>query len=225
MSQASSSKQPARVDDGEIDRLLSRQANALQREVEVERILKAFKLNPYDIIDVDENATPEEIKKKYKQTSLFIHPDKCPHERAPEAFDLLKKAETELSDKDKREELDAVINQARKRVLEDLELPTTTPHNDYKLKGLNPTFKQRLRAKSKELLIEEELRRRKAIKMNLANEGLEARKKEDEVNARKRKAEDQQAWEAGRDERVGSWRNFAQSKEKKKKKQKIAILG
>jgi hypothetical protein len=30
---------------------------------------------------------------------------------------------------------------------------------------------------------------------------------------------------AGRDERVGSWRNFAQSKEKKKKKQKIAILG
>lgn len=82
--------------------------------------------------------------------------------------------------------------------------------------------------------------------MNLANEGLEARKKEDEVNARKRKAEDQQAWEgmqpylpvrtqrvltifasapAGRDERVGSWRNFAQSKEKKKKKQKIAILG
>lgn len=90
MSQASSSKQSASVDDGEIDRLLSRQANALQREVEVERILKAFKLkcvhaiigadiprlnfcyfsSPYDIIDVDENATPEEIKKKYKQTSL-----------------------------------------------------------------------------------------------------------------------------------------------------------
>ena len=44
MPQASSSKKAASVDDGEIDRLLSRQANALQREVEVERILKAFKL-------------------------------------------------------------------------------------------------------------------------------------------------------------------------------------
>jgi hypothetical protein len=58
-----------------------------------------------------------------------IHPDKCPHERAPESFDILKKAnrffvahnilnsdiltihkqaESELSDKDKREELNAV---------------------------------------------------------------------------------------------------------------------
>ena len=31
--------------------------------------------------------------------------------------------------------------------------------------------------------------------MNLANEGLEARKKEEEVVARKRKAEEDKAWE------------------------------
>jgi DnaJ homolog subfamily C member 8 len=31
--------------------------------------------------------------------------------------------------------------------------------------------------------------------MNLANEGLEARKKEEEVETRKRKAEDDKAWE------------------------------
>ena len=31
--------------------------------------------------------------------------------------------------------------------------------------------------------------------MNLANEGLEARKKEEEVNARKRKAEEEARWE------------------------------
>lgn len=31
--------------------------------------------------------------------------------------------------------------------------------------------------------------------MNLANEGLEAKKKEDEVNARKRKAEEDAQWE------------------------------
>lgn len=35
----------------------------------------------------------------------------------------------------------------------------------------------------------------RAIKMNLANEGLEAKKKEDEVNQRKRKAEDDKNWE------------------------------
>ncbi|KAJ2921476.1 hypothetical protein H1R20_g15615, partial [Candolleomyces eurysporus] len=223
----STSKAPAKNDttDVDIEKLLSREASAFQREVEVERILKAFKLNPYDVIDVDETATPEEVKKKYKQTSLFIHPDKCPHERAPEAFDLLKKAELELSDKAKREELDAVINQARNLILKSLDLPVSTPPSDPKLQGLSPTFKVRLRAKSKELLIEEELRRRKAIKLNLANEGLEARKKEEEVASKKRKAEEEQAWEANRDQRIDSWRSFSNNGSKKKKKQKIAILG
>jgi hypothetical protein len=36
---------------------------------------------------------------------------------------------------------------------------------------------------------------RRAIKMNLANEGFEARKKEEEVTAKKRKAEDDARWE------------------------------
>lgn len=52
-----------------------------------------------------------------------------------------------------------------------------------------------VRAKSRDMLIEEEVRRRKAVKMNLANEGLEAKKKEDEVNNRKRKAEEDKNWE------------------------------
>ena len=35
---------PTTPDDGEIEKLLNREATAFQREVEVERILKAFKL-------------------------------------------------------------------------------------------------------------------------------------------------------------------------------------
>jgi DnaJ family protein C protein 8 len=220
----SASSSTAQPTDDEIEKLLSREASAFQREVEVERILKAFKLNPYDIIDINESATAEEIKKKYKQISLFIHPDKCPHLKAPEAFDLLKKAESELSESAKREELDAVINQARSMVLKSLDLPTSTPESDPQLKTLNPSFRVRLRTQSKELLIEEEVRRRKAIKMNLANEGLEARKKDEEVAARKRKAEEDKLWEETREERVGSWRSFTQNG-KKKKKTKGAVLG
>ncbi|PCH42410.1 chaperone regulator [Wolfiporia cocos MD-104 SS10] len=208
----------------DIEKLLSREATAFQRETEVERILKAFKLNPYEILNVTEDASPEDIKKKYRQLSLFIHPDKTPHARAPDAFDLLKKAESELSDKAKREELDAVINQARSVLLKSLSLPTTTPNDDLRLKGLTPPWRQQLLAKAKEFLIDEEVRRRKAVKMNLANEGLEARKKEEEVNAKKRKAEEEAQWEATRDQRVDSWRSFANSKQKKKK-QKVAILG
>ncbi|KAI0777139.1 DnaJ-domain-containing protein [Irpex lacteus] len=215
---------PAPAADVDIERLLSREANAFQRELEVERILKAFKLNPYEILDIDETATTEEIKKKYRQLSLFIHPDKTPHARAPDAFDLLKKAESELSEEGTREELDAIVKQARNLVLKTLNLPTTIKDDDPRLKDVVPPFRQQVRAKCKELLIDEEVRRRKAVKMNLANEGLEAKKKEEEVNAKKRKAEEDAAWEANREERVGSWRNFANSN-KKKKKSKVAVLG
>jgi len=79
--------------------------------------------------------------------------------------------------------------------------------------------------------------------MNLANEGWEAKKKEDEVLAKKRKAEEDASWEglglqtlaasgpgllifttANREQRVGSWRTFSKDS-KKKKKQKVNILG
>jgi len=224
LAMSSGSSTPSISTDAELEKLLSREASAFQRELEVDRILKAFKLNPYDIIDIEETATAEEIKRRYRQLSLFIHPDKTPHPRAPEAFDLLKKAESELSNKDKREELDAVIGQARSLVLKTLNLPASTPDSHPELRNLNPPFKTLLRAQSKELLIDEEVRRRKAIKMNLANEGLEARKKDEEVANRKRKAEDDKHWEDNREQRVDSWRSFSKDT-KKKKKTKVTILG
>lgn len=77
--------------------------------------------------------------------------------------------------------------------------------------------------------------------MNLANEGLEARKKDEEVATRKRKAEEDKQWEGAwcpptlclmtptyiyidtRDQRVDSWRSFSNTK--KKKKTKVTLLG
>ncbi|KAH7097357.1 chaperone regulator [Auriculariales sp. MPI-PUGE-AT-0066] len=227
MSAATSSKTAgpsiaAPATDGEIERMLSREATAFQRDVEVDRILKAFKLNPYEILDLDDVCKPEEIKKKFRQLSLFIHPDKCPHARAPEAFDLLKKAEQELSDENKRGELDSLITRARSDLLKSHGIPTTVQKDDLRVISLVPPFKQQLRAKVKEMLIEEEVRRRKAIKNNLANEGFEAQKKEVEVQTRKRKAEDDKAWEEGREQRVGSWRNFSTGGGPATKKKKVA---
>ena len=91
---ASSSSTPAPAQDLDIEKILIREASAFQREVEVERILKAFKLkyvriphlllansfnwalhiviSPYDILDIQETATGEEIKKKYRQISLCV---------------------------------------------------------------------------------------------------------------------------------------------------------
>ncbi len=62
--------------------------------------------------------------------------------------------------------------------------------------------------------------------MTYANEGAEASKKEAEVSARKRKKDEDAAWESNRDERVSNWRDFAKKGTSgKKKKQKIGVLG
>ncbi|PVF98069.1 DnaJ-domain-containing protein [Serendipita vermifera] len=221
---STSTSKPAEND--EIDRLLNREATALSRDAEVDRILAAFKLNPYDILDVEPSASAEDVKKRYKQISLLIHPDKATHPKAQDAFDLLKKAESELSDKEKRENLDATVNQARVELLKSLNLPATTSNDHVKLKELSPPWKSQLKDKVKAMLIDEELRRRRAVKLAMANEGREAQQKEEEVASRKRKAEEEKAWEENREERVGSWRSFASGgSNKKRKKNKIEILG
>ncbi|CAG7849207.1 SubName: Full=Uncharacterized protein {ECO:0000313/EMBL:CCA70778.1} [Serendipita indica DSM 11827] len=221
---STSTSAPAANDD--IDKLLNREATAVSRDVEVDRILAAFKLNPYDILDIDSSATAEEIKKQYKKLSLLIHPDKATHPKAQDAFDLLKKAESEVQDKDKRENLDAVVKQARIELLRAMNLPTSTPDDHVKLKGLTPPWRQQLKDKTKAMLIDEELRRRRAVKLAMANEGREAQQKEEEVNTRKRKAEEDKVWEERREERVDSWRTFtATGGTKKRKKNKVEILG
>ncbi|CCO30816.1 J domain-containing protein spf31 [Rhizoctonia solani AG-1 IB] len=147
-------KQPLSTD--ELDKLLSREASAFQRDVEVDRILKAFKLSPYEILGLDTTCTPADIKKRYRHLSLFIHPDKATHPRATDAFDLLKKAEADLMDQTKRDELDAVMLEARAQTLKANSLPTGINDTDSRVLALVPSFKEQIRARAKDILIDEE---------------------------------------------------------------------
>lgn len=124
--------------------------------------------------------------KSYRKRSLLIHPDKLrDHPRGIEAFDLLKKAEGYLLDADKRKyapapsqtmlraaltlitlrcthrELDLTIKDARILVLRSLQLADTAEDSHPKLVSLSPPLPDRIRQKTKELMIEEELRVRK----------------------------------------------------------------
>jgi DnaJ family protein B protein 4 len=60
--------------------------------------------NFYDIIGVNKDATPEQIKKQYRKLSLDLHPDRPNGDRSK--FELLKEAYEMLSDKDKRRQYD-----------------------------------------------------------------------------------------------------------------------
>lgn len=47
----------------------------------------AFKLNPFEKLNLRFDATPEEVRKQYRKLSLLVHPDKCSHPQAASAFD------------------------------------------------------------------------------------------------------------------------------------------
>ncbi|KAL7006450.1 hypothetical protein EMMF5_004103, partial [Cystobasidiomycetes sp. EMM_F5] len=205
------------VDTSDIDAILAAEASNLVREEEAMRILKAFKLNPYEILDLETAATDDEIHKVYRKKSLMIHPDRFKHARGPEAFDLLKKAETELLDVEKRKNLDRTIADARMLILRGLGVPPEAPDSHDKLRFLLPPLRERVKAKTKEIMIDDELRRRRGNKMQMIAEGAEAQRVEKAQEERKRKMEDKAAWEDSRETRVTDWRSFQKGGKKAKR--------
>ncbi|KAG0242336.1 hypothetical protein B0O80DRAFT_494097 [Mortierella sp. GBAus27b] len=194
--------------DVDIDRLLEVEASAIQKDAEVERIIACFKLDPYDILELDVGCVEKDIKMAYRRKSLMIHPDKVSHPKARDAFDLLKKAETDLMDPGKRAFLNSVIDEAKFEVKKAQPL-TMAPTDPF---FTSPVYKSLVKQKTKDLLIETELRKRKLMRKEMEAEGEVARRQDEVISERKRKQEAQKVWEDSRDDRVQGWRNFQAGK-------------
>ena len=203
----------------------------VDRENEVNRILGAFRLNPFEILGLRFDATDDQIRQQYRKVSLTVHPDKCSHPKARDAFEMIVSAEKELLDKDKRERLDFILNAAREEVRAEwrkamrhdaaTRIATILHDGDrekaHAVREKTDEFHEAWKNKSRDLLARAEWRRRKLGK-RLKNE--EERAKQDfeaEKAENKRKREEIKAWEESRESRIGSWRDFASGKGKKKK--------
>jgi len=64
--------------------------------------------NYYDVIGVSKNATPDEIKKKFRELAMKTHPDKTKEDSEKEMAELNKAYEI-LSDKERREKYDRYL--------------------------------------------------------------------------------------------------------------------
>lgn len=60
-------------------RAFALERTSLLQQLEIDRILSAFRLNPYDVLEVPLEADDKEINKIYRKKSLLIHPDKVKH--------------------------------------------------------------------------------------------------------------------------------------------------
>ncbi|KAK9107673.1 hypothetical protein Syun_023684 [Stephania yunnanensis] len=84
-------------------------ANKAERFEEITRILGVEIENPYDVLGANWKTSSDNIKKRYWKLSLMVHPDKCSHPQAHQAFVALNKAFKDIQDPDKRKALDDQI--------------------------------------------------------------------------------------------------------------------
>lgn len=85
-------------------------------EYHLNRLLNENYINPYDILELPAEATDLEIKKKFRELSLMVHPDKCKHPKAADAFSMVERAYKMLVDSEKRRIYQRIMREARERV-------------------------------------------------------------------------------------------------------------
>lgn len=227
------------IDDTDILEELERESKEWNKDTEIDRIMQAFKLNAYEVLDLLPGVPDKDIKICYRKKSLLIHPDKTKNSQAPDAFDRLKKAESDLMDEKKRKFLDEAISDARELIMREKKWNVDSDElkTEWFLRELWPQ-------KTKHVLVEAELRKQRQRKAQMREEGRQQRKEDEEIAERKRKREAEQRWDDSRENRVNSWRDFqkagapsikgganvgadvgANGEEGKKKKKKMKVLG
>lgn len=132
----------------------------------------------------------------------------------------MKKAQEVLMDEKQRAHLDQCIADARMLLMRERKLT----RDSEEVKDPDDEFKAAWRDMTKKVLVDEELRRRKQMKAQMQEEGRQQKKEEEEIAERKRKREYEQKWEASREKRIDSWRDFQKGKTPGGKKKKIKTL-
>ncbi|KAJ3243467.1 hypothetical protein HDU78_000417 [Chytriomyces hyalinus] len=225
-----------------IDTYLRVEANAFTQDQEAERILSLADktANPLEVLDLDSRPwllgklDEKDIRANYRKKSLLLHPDKCKHPRAQDAFEMLKKAESELMEEGKRTWLLGLVGEARIQVFKRKNLikPTSSSTADAVLPDPSKSPQEfnillaSVKVETRRLMTDQG----KRDGLRLKNEV--ERKNEEEarlLNERKRKMDADKEWEKGREERVGDWRKFLKkgdaTKKKKRKSDGPELLG
>ncbi|RKO85143.1 hypothetical protein BDK51DRAFT_22478, partial [Blyttiomyces helicus] len=204
------------------------QSNTFNQDKEVDRILglQLQTRNPIELLDLPSttwttlHVDTRAVKLSYRKRSLLLHPDKCKHPRAQEAFETLKKAESELMDDEKRKMLVNMIRDSRDLVFrkKGIKIPKAVGEELAEVPDDLPAeVPDLVRLEVRRAMADLENRDKVRLKNEFERRLTEAEQKAEE---RKRKLEHDKLWEETREERVGNWRKFMKDGVKKKKKRR-----
>ncbi|XP_027021022.1 dnaJ homolog subfamily C member 8 [Tachysurus fulvidraco] len=212
---------------------IEKRDSVLTSKQQIDRLLRPgatyFNLNPFEVLQIDPEATDEELKKRFRQLSILVHPDKNQDDpdRAQQAFEAVDKAYKLLLEPEQKKRAVDVIHagkeyvehemiQKRKQLKKEGK-PIVIEEDDPEM------FRQAVYKQTMKLFAELEIKRkeREAKEMHERK-----RQREEEIETQekaKREKEWQKNFEDSRDGRVDSWRTF-QAKGKSKEKKNRTFL-
>ncbi|KAG7276447.1 hypothetical protein CRUP_014106 [Coryphaenoides rupestris] len=191
---------------------------------EIDRLLRPgssyFNLNPFEVLQIDPEATDTELKKRFRALSILVHPDKNQDDpdRAQKAFEAVDKAYKLLLEPEQKkravdiisagtEYIEHMMKEKKKQLKKDGK-PVYVEEDDPEM------FRQAVYKQTMKLFAELEIKRKEREAKDMHER---KRAREEEIETAEKAKRDRE------DGRVDSWRTF-QSKGKKKEKKNRSFL-
>uniref|UniRef100_A0A1A7YA55 DnaJ homolog subfamily C member 8 n=1 Tax=Iconisemion striatum TaxID=60296 RepID=A0A1A7YA55_9TELE len=212
---------------------IEKRDSVLTSKQQMDRLLRPgssyFNLNPFEVLQIDPEATDDELKKRFRALSILVHPDKNQDDpdRAQKAFEVVDKAYKLLLEPEQKKRAVDVIEAGKEYVEHMVKQKKKQLKKDGKSQDVEEddpeVFKQAVYKQTMKLFAELEIKRKEREAKDM-HERKRAREEEIEVAEKaKRDREWQKNFEESRDGRVDSWRTF-QSKGKTKEKKSRSFL-
>ncbi|XP_005796496.1 dnaJ homolog subfamily C member 8 [Xiphophorus maculatus] len=212
---------------------IEKRDSVLTSKQQIDRLLRPgssyFNLNPFEVLQIDPEATDEELKKRFRALSILVHPDKNQDDpdRSQKAFEVVDKSYKLLLDPEQKKRAVDVIQAGKEYVEHMVKQKKKQLKKDGKPQDVEEDdpdmFRQAVYKQTMKLFAELEIKRKEREAKDM-HERKRAREEEIEAAEKaKREREWQKNFEESRDGRVDSWRTF-QTKGKSKEKKNRSFL-
>ena len=174
-------------------------------------------LNPYYVLQLDTDATVEDIKNRYRKLSSKVHPDKnLDIDNARESFEYVKAAYQKLMDDDQRKMVIMNIDYVRSEVVKDRKRLLAKPGVGEAL----PSLEEHVDKEVMKHFADIEVNRRRSEKVQRSHNAREKMQETEEMEKMKKAHTFEKQWSDidRREKRVGNWREFQDDPDAKKVK-------
>lgn len=179
-------------------------------ESQVERLTSKVFSSALDVLLLTHGSDEKTIRNQYRKLSALVHPDKCKHPKANEAFHVLKKALDDLMDPNYQDKYKDILPEARQRVYQRrlAENPSRMKRGDdpWDLEGAE--FDKAVLEECENMLKYETEELAYAERVRKSNEDRIEESRKQRIIERDADRKRHKQWERTREQRVAGWRSF-----------------